>query len=285
MIGGGAGHAGPAGAEVGGDNAVAGPAEAAGGEPGGPDLGAPGLDLGHRLGQGHGGHIFPGGLLAVDDGHVGGDVRLAVHAFGQHLGVALVHTGVVPVGDGIGQVPDVVLPLHGHHRQIGYGVGDGQLVPGVEHGDVIAGVQGQKLLVGHAVVLGDGGPHVAGLHGVYHGPLLGGVELLSDIAQVGDQGAVHIALLDLHVFHKAAVHGVLGDIARLHLLQQLIDGSGVGGGGHGLAVYIQGIAIGDVADLVRQVLGELLPALQVPAGDHMGLGGQQGGVDGVVLVL
>ena len=44
-------------------------------------------------------------------------------------------------------------------------------------------------------------------------------------------------------------------------------------------------SIGDVADLVRQVLGELLPALQVPAGDHMGLGGQQGGVDGVVLVL
>ena len=154
----------------------------------------------------------------------------------------------------------------------------------MEHGDVIAGIQVQQLLIGHAILFGDSGPHIAGLHGVYHGPGLGGVELLGNIAQVGDQRAVYIALLHLYILHEIAVHGALGDITHLHLLHQLLNGSGEGGGSHGLAVYIQGIAIGDVTDLGGEAPGKVLPALYLPAGDHMGLGRQQAPVDGVALV-
>ncbi len=51
----------------------------------GRSLRAAELLLRHRLGQRHAGHHLALRLLAVDIRHVGGDVRLAVHARGRDL--------------------------------------------------------------------------------------------------------------------------------------------------------------------------------------------------------
>ena len=282
MIAAGATDAGVAPAEVGGDDAVAGPAEGPCGEPRGPLLGASCLPLGHRLLQRHGGHHLTGRLRAVDDGDVGGDVCLTVHALAEDLVVALIHIRVVHIFHAVRHILQIALPLHVHHRQIRHGTGDGQHIAGMENADVIAGVQGQQFLIGHAVVLGNEGPHIAALNGIGHLTRLGGVELLGYIAQIHNKGLIHVLLLHLHVFHEVAVHGAVGDVALFQLLQQLLDGAGEGGGRHRLPLHIQHIGIIHQPQLLGEVLLQCVGALQLLPGHDAGADLQLGAVDAVI---
>ena len=141
MVRGGAGYADVPVAEVGGDNAAAGPAQAARSRPGGPLLGAPGLKLRNGLAQGHRRHHIPAHLCAVDVGHIGGHILLAVGARLQHPVIALVNRRVILVFHAVSHILQVALPLHIYHRQIRYGVADGQGVAHMDHVRLIAGVQ------------------------------------------------------------------------------------------------------------------------------------------------
>ena len=152
----------------------------------------------------------------------------------------------------------------------------------MENADVIAGVQGQQFLIGHAVVLGNEGPHIAALNGIGHLARLGGVEFLGDIAQIHNKGLIHVLLLYLHVFHEVAVHGAVGDVALFQLLQQLLDGAGEGGGRHRLPLHIQHIGIIHQPQLLGEVLLQCVGALQLLPGHDAGADLQLGAVDAVI---
>ena len=124
VVGGRASDAGVSVAEVRGDAAARRPAEAARGIPARALLGALRAPLGDRLGKRHAREDGALGLLAVDIGDIGHDIRRAVGALGEHLVVALIHARVVGVGDIVLDILDVVLPLGDHNGQIWHGVGE-----------------------------------------------------------------------------------------------------------------------------------------------------------------
>ena len=187
MVGAGAADTGVAASEIRGDGTAAGPAEAAGGEPGGTGDGAPGLCLRDRLAEGDGGHYLTVCLFTVDIGDVGGDIRLAVFTGREYFIVALIHGVVILILHLIGHVLHIVLPLHVHHRQVGDSVGDGQHIAHPQQLGIIAGVHVQQIVHGHIVQLGDIVVAVAGLHGI--GDLAGfsGVKDLGNVAQIHHQ--------------------------------------------------------------------------------------------------
>ena len=284
MVGAGAADAGVAASEIGGEGTAAGPAEAAGGEPGGTGDGAPGLRLGNRLAEGDGGHHLTVRFLAVDIGDVGGDVRLAIYTRREDFIVALIHGVVILILHLIGHVLHIVLPLHVHHRQVGDGVGDGQHIAHPQQLGIIAGVHVQQIVHGHIIQIGNVVVAVAGLHSISDLAGLGGVKDLGNVAQIHHQRGVGVFLLDLHVLHEVGVNGVGGDIAFLQLLQHFLQCVGEGGGGHRLAVNIQHIGVFHQTQLVGKVVSKLLAALHRLPGHHTDGGVQLVPVDGVVLI-
>ena len=284
VVGGGPGHADIPVAEVGGNNAAAGPAQAARSRPGGPLLGAPGLQLRGGLAQGDRCHHIPVHLGAVDIGDVGGNVLLAVYAGLQHLVVAFIDGRVILVFYAVGHVLQIALPLHIHHCQIGNSVADGQRIAGVDQVGLVAGVQTQEPFHAHLMLQGDVKERVPALYGVGHGALLGGVKLFGNIAQVHHQVGGHILLTNVHILHEIALHGLVGDIAGFQLLQQLLHGALILRGCHRLVIHIQHIAVGHLSQLPGELCLKLLLGLHGAAGHDAGLSGQQGGVYGVAVV-
>jgi len=270
--------------EPAGDAAVARPAEAAGGIPCGTLLGAPQLVLRHRLGQRHAGDHLALRLLAVDVRHVGGHVRLAVHAGGRDLILALIHGRIVGVLHLIGHILHVPLPLHVHHRQIGHGVADGQHVAHPEDLGVVAYVQLHQVIHAHVVLRCDAVIAVTGGDGVRHLALLRLVEDLGDIAQIHHVGRLHVLLPDVHLLHEVGVHRVRCLVAQLQLLQKILQRAGTGGGDHLFSVHVQHVGVFHLAQRVAQRLLELLPVEKLPPGEHACGHGQLRCVHGVVLV-
>ena len=285
VVGAGAADTGVAPSEIGRDDAVAGPAEAAGGIPGGTLLGAAELLLRHRLGQGDAGHDLPLSLRTVDIGDVGGDVRLAVDAGGRDLILALIHGGVVGVLHRIGYILHIALPLHIYHRQVGHGVADGQHVAHPQDLGVVARVHLHQRVHGDAVFAGDAVIAVAALDGVGDLALPGGVEDLGDIAQIHNIGRVHVLLSDLHILHEVGVHRVLRLIAQLQLGQNVIQRAGERGGYHLFPVHIQNIGVLHQTQLVSQLIPEVLLRRDLLTQEHAGLGLQQGLIHLVAAVL
>lgn len=271
-------------AEPAGEDAGAGPGERPGGIPGGPLLRAAELLLRHRLGQRHAGDHLALRLLAVDVRHVGGHVRLAVHAGGRDLILTLIHGRVVGVLHLVRHILHVPLPLHVHHRQIGHGVADGQHIAHPQDLRVIAGVQLHQRFHAQVVFLRDAVIAVAGGDGVRHLALLRLVEDLGDVAQVHHVGRLHVLLTDVHVLHEVGVHRVRRLIAQLQLLQQVLQRAGAGGGHHLFAVHIQDIGVIHHAEGVAQCLFKLVVGDQLAAGENACFGGEQRRIHGVAAV-
>ena len=270
--------------EIGGDDAVAGPAQTAGGDPAGALLGATGLQLRHRLLQHNRFHHLAVGFFTVDIGHIGRNLCLSVDAGGQHLIIALIHGAVVLIFHRIRHILHIVLPLHIHHRQIRNRVADGQHISGVNQGHIIARVQVQQFICVYLVGCGNIIPCVAGLNRVGDGPFLCGVKLFGNIAQIHHQVGSVIFLPDFRLFHEVALHGAGGDIAHLQLIQQLLQCAFKFGGGHRLAVYIQYIAISHLPQLSRQLLFQFLLRFHIGPAHHAGGGLQQIGVDLIAVI-
>ena len=260
----------------GGDGTAGGPAEGACRRPAGPLLGTSGLDLGYRFSE-HGLGLNDAlDLIQALVGDSGHRIRSAVLALGDGPGIALPHGVVVHIFDLIGDIRHIVLVLYGNDGQIGDSVADEQLIPDLQLVDVIAGVQGQQLVVGQVVVLGNDRPYVAALHRISHLTGFGAVEEQGHVGQIGEILRGHIALTDLNLLHKIDGDGVLIAVGGGQLGEQLIHGPFGLGCANKLPVYIQGVAV------LHHTQGVAEGRLQIPFIHQCAAEGQTGGVGDLV---
>ncbi len=267
-------------AETGGDASRGGPAEAAGGQPGGPVLRALETVLRDGLAKGDAGEDRPLDLRAVDIGDVGHRVRRAELAGGGHFIIALVKVGAVRVLHVEGHAVHVPLLLDHGHGQVGHGGGHGEDFADLQLVDVVAGVQGQQLVGGEAVVLGDLGPGVPLGHRVGDLGGLGAVKGLRQEAQVHQAVGGDKLLLHFHVLGEGDGDGALVGGGELDLLQKLLQRPLVGRGADALSVHVQAVGGGDHAHLLAQLLLVGLLVHQVLAAEQAGGVLNQGIVDG-----
>ena len=193
-------------------------------------------------------------LLAVDIRDVGHGVRRAVLPGGGDAVIAHVDVGAVGVLHVEGHAVHVPLLLDHGHGQVGHGGGHGEDFADLQLVDVIAGVQGQQLLGGEVVVLGNLGPGVSLGHGVGDLGGLGAVEGFRQEAQVHQAVRGHELLLHLHVLGEGDGDGALVGGGELNLLQELFQSALIGRRADALPVHIQAVGGGDHAHLLAQGL-------------------------------
>ena len=154
--------------------------------PGGTLGGAAQLLLSHRCLQNHGGQHGALRLFTVDIGDIGHHICHAIAAGGGYLGVADIEVGGVSIHDVKGNILHIAFLLRDGNSQVGNGRGHHQHFADGQLADIIAGVQCQQFVGGHAVSLCDFRPGITLLHGIGDFLHLGAVQYLRDVTQIHD---------------------------------------------------------------------------------------------------